>query len=574
MNLTAASRTVQLLKRICDTKSSTVPFCPPAAEKRSLSFGDVLQPFERVSPESQGIPSRHIRLFLEELQRGNDLNMQTVLIIRNGKLLCSAAYGAQRIDIPKHTFSACKSITALAIGLLCDDGLLHPDDSMSKIFPDLLTPAASRRMRDVTVKDLLTMRSGISFAEPQSASEEQWLQPALTGSLMTAPGKEFHYNSINTYLLSAIVRRITDESMSSFLQRRLFHPMGISGTLWECSPDGIEKGGWGLYIRCEDMAKLGQLILNGGEWNGMQLISREYLQDALSPHVSPPPELGEFDYGYQIWIGRKTRSFLFNGMLGQNVLGFPGSGILIVTNAGADTDYQRSRYFEIVDRYFGGGFADTLPPDPVENEALNEALRGFSFYSRKRLAIDETAQPFLYRSFTTAHPCAASTGLLPMFLQILHNNYSSGLISLAISTSGTLPELIYRERDETHRLSIGLGCPSISELCFRGNCFHVAVHGRFTHDEEDRPVFCIRINFLETPSVRVIKLILTDDGAILKQSETPGIPYLYEKLCAAARQPLLRPLLMLTAGGSDEEFLYFKATKILSPEIQLIQDNV
>lgn len=573
MSITTASRTFQLLKSICDTRNTTEGFLPPSGEKISLPLRGAQQPFDRVTPESQGISSDHLRRFLEELGRGDDLYMQNALVLRNGKLLCAAAYGAQTLDAPKYTFSACKSVTSLAVGLLFDDGLLHPEDRVGDLFSDLLTPTALRRLRDLTVEDLLTMRSGIQFAEPQSATESDWLHEILNDPFITEPGTTFHYNSLNTYLLSAIVCRVSGESMTDLLEKRLFIPMGITDILWERSSEGIEKGGWGLYIRAEDIAKLGQLVLNGGVWNGEQLISRAYLTAATTASATPPVETGEFDYGYQIWVGRKENTFLFNGMLGQNVLGYRDSGILVVTNAGADTDYQEGRFFEIVSRYFGGSFPDSLPEDQDAYQRLQSCISGLSYYNRPSLPLSGSADCFLDRCFTADDPHAPSTGLLPVLLQIVHNNYTSGLTSLALSRRGDLPELIYREQDAIYRLPIGLGTPCISELSFRGDFFRIAAHGRFTHDEEERPVFYIRLDFLETPSVRILKLILTNDGLLLRQSETPGVPYLYDKLCAAARQPLLKPLLLIAAGGNEDDFLYYKARRIMAPELRLRTDE-
>ena len=573
MNISTASRTVQLLKRICDTKNATQSFLPPAGEKAALPLRAAQQPFPRATPESNGISSEHIRRFLEELSRGEDLFVQNILILRGGRLLSAASFGAQTPDASKHTFSACKSVTSLAVGLLIDDGLLHLHDTIEDLFPDMLSAVTARRLREVTVEDLLTMRSGIQFAEPQSATESQWLRGILADTPTDEPGTVFHYNSLSSYLLSAIVARVSGESLSAFLQRRLFDPMGITDTFWEHSSEGIEKGGWGLYIRPEDMAKLGQLVMNGGAWQGQQLISQSYLTAATTAHVSTPPQLGDFDYGYHIWVGRAENTFLFNGMLGQNVLGYRDSGILIVTNAGADTDYQEGRFFEIVSRYFGGVFPDTLPEDSAAFSRLRECVRTLSYYSRPVEAPDARAAPFLHRNFAADDPCAPSTGLLPVLLQIVHNNYTAGLHSVAVSQRGIYPELIYREADAVHRLPIGLGRPLISELNFHGDRFRVAAHGKFTHDEEDRPVFYIRLDFLETPSVRIVKLVLTSEGAVLRQSETPGMPYFYEKLRIAAQQPLLRPVLLLAVGGSEDDFLRYKSQRLLSPEIRLRSEN-
>ena len=568
MNLTTASRTFQLLTRLLDVRGRTESFLPPAGEKKPLPLRPPQQPFPRATPESQGIPSDHIRRFLEELARGKDLYMQDVMILRRGQVLCEAAFGGQVLAAPKYTFSACKSVVSLAVGLLIDDGALRLDDKVADLFEDLAAPAARRRLRAMSVEDLLTMRSGVLFGEAESLTETDWVRGFLNSAARGEPGSAFHYNSLNTYMLAAIVCRKTGGTLSDFLQERLFTPLGITDTLWETCPAGIEKGGWGLYIRPEDMAKLGQLVMDEGRWNGRQLISRDYIRAAASAHVSPPPELGDFDYGYQIWVGRRDNAFLFNGMLGQNVLGFRDSGILVVTNAGADTDFQESRYFEIVSRYFGGVFPEVLPEDDDACRRLAERAAGLSDYHRMSVTLDDAAAPFLDRSFETTDPRSAPVGLLPMVLQAIHNNYTSGVLSVAVSVRGGLPELIYREREATYRLPVGLGRPRISQLAFRGDTYQVAALGRFTHDEEERPVFYIRLEFLETPCVRVLKLIDTGDGLLLRQSETPGVPYVFEKLRQAAEQPIYKPLLLVAAGGTEEDFLRYKTLQILSPEIR------
>ena len=165
MNLTTASRTFQLLTRLLDTRSRTEPFLPPNGEKKPLPLRLPQQPFPRATPESQGVSSDHIRKFLEELARGEDLYMQDVLILRHGQVLCEAAFGGQVLAAPKYTFSACKSVVSLAVGLLIDDGLLRLEDKVADLFEDLLPPASRRRLRSMSVEDLLTMRSGIVFSE-------------------------------------------------------------------------------------------------------------------------------------------------------------------------------------------------------------------------------------------------------------------------------------------------------------------------------------------------------------------------------------------------------------------------
>ena len=567
MNLTTASRTFQLLTRILDVRTPTEPFLPPEAEKPPIPPGNIQQPFPRATPESQGISSRHLRCFLEELNQGRELYMQDVMVLRNGQVLCEAAFGAQDLRSAKYTFSACKSVVSLAVGLLIDDGALSVKDQAADFFEEPGSTALHRKLKGMTVEDLLTMRSGVLFTEAEALTETDWVRRFLGDALKGEPGTEFAYSSLNTYMLSAIVRRVAGKSLSDFLRERLFGPMGITDFHWETCPKGIEKGGWGLYIKPEDLAKLGQLVMDGGLWQGERLLSRDYIAAATTAHAKTPEEIGDFDYGYQIWVGRREDTFLFNGMLGQNVLGFRDSGILVVSHAGADTDFQESRYFEIVSRYFGGQFPGELPEDESAQAALAETVRSLSAYRREPEPLDYQSQSFLNRCFRAQDERAASVGLLPLALQALYNNYSAGFDSVAVSVKGGVPELIYRERDALYRFPVGLGRPEVTELNFRGNVFRMAALGRFTHDEEERPVFYIRLDFLETPCVRFIKLILDGDRLLLRQTETPGVPYVTGKLCQAAQSPLYRPLLLVAAGGAEEDFLRYKTLQVLSPEI-------
>lgn len=567
MNLTTASRTFQLLTRILDVRTSTEPFLPTAPEKPAMPLEDVLQPFPRATPESMGISSRHIQGFLEELAKGRELYSQDVMILRGGNVVCEAAFGSQDLRAAQYTFSACKSVVSLAVGMLADDGVLSLHDEVAQLFDETGSSSLHRRLKGMTVEDLLTMRSGVLFTEAEALTETDWVRRFLSAAPKGEPGTEFAYNSLNTYMLAAIVCKKTGGTLMDFLRERLFAPMGITNVHWEVCPKGIEKGGWGLYIPTEDLAKLGQLVMDGGLWNGERLISKAYLDAALAAHAIPPEETGDFNYGYQIWVGRHENTFLFNGMLGQNVLGFRDSGILIVTHAGADTDFQESRYFEIVSRYFGGEFPSVLPEDASARQALAHTIRDLSAYSREPEAIDSRGDVFLNHAFQVQDARAASTGLLPLALQALYNNYTAGVESVAVSVKGNLPEIIYREKDALYRFPVGLGRPAVTQLDFRGNVFHAAALGRFTHDEEERPVFYIRLDFLETPCVRIIKLVWDGDRLLLRQTETPGVPYVSRKLCQAAQSPLYKPLLLVAAGGAEEDYLKFKTAQVLSPEL-------
>ena len=571
MSLSSANRTLQLVVRLLDAKNATEPLIDFGPQKPAIPLGRSAQPLPRETPERQGIPSRHIAGFLNTLKQDPTLRMHSVLVVRNGKLLCSAAFGAQNPELPKMTFSACKSITALAVGLLMDDGLLTPEDRLVDLFPQECGPLSKRLMKDLTVESLLTMRTGNQFNEASSMTEADWVRGFFLSPSLTDPAGKFQYNSLNTYILAVLVHRLTGQTLTEFLTARLFAPMGIADFHWETSPEGVEKGGWGLYMRPEDLAKLGQLVMDNGQWNGRQLISQHFLEQATKAHVQTPEHYGDYNYGWQIWVGRQENSFLFNGMLGQNVLGFRDSGIILVSHAGNSETFQQSSYFRLASHYFGGSFPASLPKDPLAERELGRTLMQLSDCSGP-LPSREAFARFAGKRFVTRDPKAAASGLLPLTLQAVENSYSKGLQAITVGGTRAMPEIFYEERDQLHHLKTGTKTPCYQSLNFHGNVFQVAAQARFTHNEEEQPVLRIQVDFLETPCTRIIKLIWTPQGLLVRQEETPNMDYLVETNLLAVSNPASKALLATLLGSADPDFLSWKMGQVFSPTMEFQEE--
>lgn len=573
MSLLSTNHAFQLITRILDPTEATEPVVEFAAQKPAIPLGRSGQPLPEDLPENQGVSSRHIAAFLEALDADPNLRMHSVLILRHGKILCRAAFGAQRTDLPKYTFSACKSVTSLAVGLVMDDGLLHPEDKVADFFPEECGPVSRRLLKDLTVEHLLTMTATPLFNEASSMTCTDWVKGYLSSPGVGEQGKRFQYNSLNTYMLSAIVCRLTGETLSDFLTRRLFEPMGIADFYWETCPAGIEKGGWGLYMRPEDLAKLAILVQNGGIWNGQRLLSEDYLQKATQTWAVAPESYGDFNYGWQIWVGRRDNTFLFNGMLGQNVLCYRDSDIVLVSHAGNDENFQQSRYFSLAKEFFGGEFPDSLPRDGAAERALRKTLQALCACPG-RVPDREEFEAFNGKRFAAEDPCAASAGLLPLLLQAVENSYSHGLQAIAVGGTREKPELFYEERDQLHHITSGTREPLIQTLTFHGNLYLVATQARFTHDDEENPVLRVRLDFLETPCTRVLKLVLTPHGPVVRQQEFPGADYVRNLADQATTSaPAMRPILSALLGSSDPDFLGWKLDRIFAPSLKFREDE-
>ena len=296
------------------------------------AFGDFASPetyFPRVTPESEGISSEKLTQMLRELAAARHTDMHHLLVLRNGHVICECNFAPYRSGIWHATYSMCKSITGMAAGFLISEGKLSLDENVYDIFEKRNGLLQKILRPNLTVKHLLTMKSGVQFNEMGVVSGNDWVDSFLNAPVKGTPGEAFEYNSMNTYLLSAIIQERTGMKMVDYLRPRLFEPLGIRKVFWESCPAGITKGGWGLFLCPEDAAKLGVMYVNGGKFEGKQIVPAEWVAASTSVHATPPEKMGKYGYGYQVWMEERPGSFAFNGMLGQNVLGYPDTGVVI-----------------------------------------------------------------------------------------------------------------------------------------------------------------------------------------------------------------------------------------------------
>lgn len=571
------SNAIHLLSRIFDRRTSTETIIPYYPQKIACAENHVIsQPFERTSPEAQGISSAHIARFLSDLGSESSLDMHNIMILRNGCVISEGWFGARRSDLWHISYSMTKSVTALAIGMLTDEKKLGLDDRLIDIFNT--RNGILRLMKaSFTVRHLMTMSTGVTFNETGSVTESDWQAAYLESVSVFETGSRFSYNSMNTYMLACVVKEITGMDVDDYLMSRLWEPLGITQHHWEKSPTGVSKGGWGLYLYPEDAAKIGQLVLNGGVWNGRQLVSREFLDEATSFKISTPETCGDFNYGYQIWVGRSQNSFLFNGMFGQNVVGFKDTGIIVVSNAGNDELFQQSAFFTLLKKYFGPEYmpADTLAENPAELKKLRE-LEGSLYLSRKKATFTFTQKLKLKkqtaslngRRWSFSAEAAASVGLLPLYSQALQNNYTKGLRSISFTAEKYSLVIDFEEADETHHIAVGFTQPEYSTIVCHSEPYIVSCFGRFTTDENDRQVLILDMAFCETASDRTIKIYFRPDGRIdMSFTERPGKQYLYygieNFLEAAAKKRIIEQL----TSKTDPGYLHYKTEQVLEPTI-------
>lgn len=282
---------------------------------------------ERCTPESQGVPSDKITALFDSLMAFPDTEIHSVMILRNGKVIAEMYPAPFRAEYGHQLFSCSKTFTAAAVGIAIMENRLKLDDRLAAFFPELLPDSISSWLAEITVRDLLTMTSGFEVDTKMRTFAANWVEWYLHHPMVAAPGKRFAYDSINTYLLSAIIQRVTGMKMMDYLRQHLFQPLGITEAYWEESPEGINSGGWGLYLQPESLAKFGQLLLNKGEWNGMQLLPEAWVEEMTTRQVDV---LNGDDYGYQMWMCAYPGASRADGAYGQYIIVIPDKSMAII----------------------------------------------------------------------------------------------------------------------------------------------------------------------------------------------------------------------------------------------------
>lgn len=291
------------------------------------------------TPEAEGVSSQGILDFLEAIENSNH-ELHSFMFLRHGKVIAEGWWKPYSPNLRHTMYSLSKSFTSTAVGLAVSENLLTVDDPVISFFPEDLPDSISPFLSDMKVKDLLTMSVG-QEPDPTArivANDSNWVQAFLATPVVHDPGTKFLYNSMATYMLSAIVQKKTGKTVLEYLKPRLFEPLGIEGMDWEIDPMGINTGGWGLRIKTEDMARFGQLYLQKGKWEEEQLLPVEWVDEATTVKILQLPGLSAAErdsndwaqgYCYQFWRCRNN-AYRGDGAYGQYIIVMPGQDAVVV----------------------------------------------------------------------------------------------------------------------------------------------------------------------------------------------------------------------------------------------------
>lgn len=454
------------------------------------------------TPEARGISSAAVLAFVDAVEK-NNLDLHSLMLLRHGQVVVEGWWAPYAPQHPHMLYSLSKSFTATAAGLAIAEGRFSLDDPVLSFFPDDVPATVSNNLAALHVRHLLSMSTG--HAEDttgflRDSPDGNWVKAFLARPIEHEPGTHFVYNSGATYLVSAIVQKVTGSRVLDYLRPRLFEPLGIGNPTWETCPRGMDVGGWGLSITTEDIAKFGQLYLQKGVWEGEHLLPEAWIEEATTSQVSNGDPAKESDwtqgYGYQFWRSRHN-AYRGDGAFGQYCIVFPENDAVLAIMAGtSDMQAVLNCVWEHLLPVMKDG---PLPEDPAARERLNQRLTGLTL-----------AAPQGQRTSPVAAQVSGKT------YRFAENDQKIETITCDFEKDEAV--LTVRDARGTHRVNCGYGGDAwqsgTTTFLQRGvwparpprENWSVAAAGAWTAED----TFAVRLCFYETPFAPILSCRFVD----------------------------------------------------------------
>ena len=398
----------------------------------------------RSTPEAEGVSSQALISFLEAADKSKH-EFHSIMVMRHGKVVMEGWWNPYNPSL-KHTLYSCsKSFTATAVGFAVAEKKLSVEDQVISFFPDDTPPKPSANLQALRIKHLLSMSVGHD-KDPTGATRgsDNWIRSFLQVPVVHEPGTKFVYNSLATYMLSAIVQKVTGQTVLEYLKPRLFTPLDITGMDWESDPDGINTGGWGLRLKTEDMARFGQLFLQKGKWNGKQILPESWIEEASTAKIMQDPSAPQArkdssdwlqGYCYQMWRSRHN-SYRGDGAYGQFILVLPEQdAVIAITAETADMQGEINLVWKHILPAFS---ASPLPADKSSQKKLKSRLASLALTPPVGIPAPATAQRVGGKTYS-------------MFTN------DRRLQSLSVNFAATGAELVLNTDSAVHKLNFGPG---------------------------------------------------------------------------------------------------------------------
>ena len=335
------------------------------------------QKLERITPAQAGLDPQCIINMMDRMEKEH-INITSFMLLRHGKVLCEASYELYDAAQLRTVYSLSKTFTSMAVGIAAGEGKIDLDEKITDLFAAEIENGkiqVGKELASLSLRHLLRMSTGQEKEPGDSDCWDDMVSAFLREPFHEMPGEVFRYNSIATYMLSASLKK-KGIDLEHYLEEKLLTPMGISGTRWLRDPKGICVGGFGFSLYPEVIAKLGQMILQGGVWNGVQLVPKDYIDMATSKQIengNDPDSDWAQGYGYQMWRCRHN-AVRGDGMYGQFcIIHKETDTVLAMTAVTSDMQGEMNAYYdEVLLKYQDEPLSEDEKTMEVLKKRLNE----------------------------------------------------------------------------------------------------------------------------------------------------------------------------------------------------------
>jgi CubicO group peptidase (beta-lactamase class C family) len=462
----------------------------------------------RSTPEAQGIPSSAILAFVEAAEKDVDA-LHSLMVLRHGQVVAEGWWSPYQRDDPHVLFSLSKSFASTGIGLAVTEGKVSLDDTVLSFFPEDAPKNPSENLKAMRVRDLLAMSTG-HHADDIASFDYSSTDPPPTRAFLALPvphkpGTHFVYNTPASFMLSAIVQKVSGTPLVDYLRPRLFEPLGIRNPKWDATPQGISYGGFGLNVTTEDIARFGQLYLQKGEWEGKRLLPADWVATATARQVSngsDPKSDWEQGYGFQFWRCRHG-VYRGDGAFGQFCVVLPEQDAVVAITSG-------TKDLQGVLNLVWAHLLPALKPEPLAPDAaVHERLT-------KKLASLSLRPPAGKTTSPTARRVSGRVYDLPK------NDDGTEAVGVEL---GKDPALVLRTDGREQRLPFGLGewrrgatLPMGRSRLMEQPEYRVAAAGAWTDDD----TLTVKACFHDTPFCATVGLRFAGDALVLDREMNVG----------------------------------------------------
>lgn len=475
-------------------------------------------------PEEVGVDSEEIVRFLDDMKE-NNLEFHSFMVIKNGKVACEFYRPPFNAETPHACYSVSKSFTALAVGIAVDEGIISLDTRLVDVFPEY--DNGNEKLGRITVRHLITMTAGKAPSVLADKGKIDWIKDFFKAPWYGEPG-EFRYVNENIFMLCAIIRRITGLTVREFLTPRFFEPMGIDVPFWETNSEGTEAGGWGIYVKLEDLAKLMYCYQQGGIVNGKRIISESWAKEAPLAHADNgycKPLDNNKGYGYCFWRnGGDIDSYRADGMFSQFGMVFEKEDALVISMGGI-ADEQTAR--DCIWRHFPKAFITPnkrAKKSPVEDfytlgEKYSLDNPNVSVRSIKEQKLNESTVKFRKKIFLNLVGFPVS--VLPLAVTYMTMDKAGNIDNVNFDFKDDCCEMTWTEGDETNTVSCGMnGRLLYGNMRLGGIDYLVCSSAEWITDDELK----VTVRPVTTVAKRILDFKFNGNSKVsMKPSSTPAV---------------------------------------------------